>query len=133
VETHRHKILLAEDHDDNRDALSMLIESEGFECVSVRDGREALARLQAGLRPCLILLDLLMPEMNGLEFRRAQLADPELASIPVAVISGGGLSMEAEAETLGITTFLRKPFDVPEFVGMLVDHCGSVERTPRAS
>jgi CheY-like chemotaxis protein len=131
--SHRHRVLLAEDNDDNREALTMLVETEGFECVSVRNGRDALARLEAGLRPCLILLDLLMPEMDGLEFRRAQLADPRLASIPVAIISGGGLSMEAEAHALGVTMFLRKPFDVQAFIGLLSDHCGSGDaRTPPA-
>jgi CheY-like chemotaxis protein len=84
-----------------------------------------LTRLENGLRPCLILLDLAMPGMNGLAFRQAQLQNPDLADIPVAVISGTGRFPEKQAEMLGLTRFLRKPIDITELLGLFADHCGA--------
>src|SRR5689334_1568939 len=83
---HRHSILLVEDDYDTRGALVLLIEHLGMEVVEALNGREALDRLRGGFRPCLVLLDMAMPDMDGVEFRRAQLADPALAAIPVAVL-----------------------------------------------
>jgi CheY-like chemotaxis protein len=71
------------------------------------------------------VLDLAMPEMNGFEFRRAQLADPTLADVPVAVMSGGGWATEADARKLGLTTFLRKPVDPDELLRVFTSHCTS--------
>jgi CheY-like chemotaxis protein len=121
--SHRHAVLLVEDHDDTREGMELLIQRELVEVVAVSNGREALERLRAGLRPCFVLLDLFTPEMDGLAFRRAQLADPDLASIPVAVLSGGGLAVEADMRQLGVTLFLRKPPDMLAVLAAVRDHC----------
>ena len=126
---HRHAVLLIEDHDDLRDAFVTLAEGHGLEAVACRDGQEALTRLRDGLRPCLILLDLAMPGMNGLAFRQEQLRHPDLARIPVAVISGTGRHPEKQAELLGLTRFLRKPIDIDELLQLFADHCGAAAPT----
>src|SRR6185436_12323698 len=80
-------ILLVEDDFDVRDALIPILEYEGHRVVGAASGQEALDRLRSGAKPSLILLDLMMPGMSGMEFRAEQLRDPALASIPVVVVS----------------------------------------------
>src|SRR5207247_2102614 len=81
---------IIEDDPDLRDALGELLSGEGYEVATAADGREGLRRLGAPPRPCLVLLDLMLPAMDGFEFRLRQLEDPALAAIPVIVFSGGG-------------------------------------------
>src|SRR5258705_8215224 len=100
---HRHSVLLIEDHDDLRDAFVALSYALDLKPIAVSNGRRALELLREGLRPCLILLDLAMPDMDGLAFRREQMKDPALADLPVAVVSGAGVTVEAQARTLGLT------------------------------
>jgi len=116
---HRHGVLLVEDDYDTREAFTAILESIGLAVVGAANGREALEQLWGGLRPCLIILDIAMPEMDGYAFRRAQLADPTLADIPVAVVSGAGWAVEREARALGLTTFLRKPIDPDQLLATL--------------
>ena len=120
---HRHAILLVEDDDDTREALTLLIASLGMDVVEAANGRDALDRLRGGFRPCFILLDMAMPDMNGADFRRAQVLDPALADIPVAAVSAGGSVSEEEAKQVGIPLFLRKPLDIDRLVRLLGDHC----------
>jgi len=122
---HRHVVLLVEDNADNRDAMEMLIQAEGYDVITAHHGRAALSALRSGLRPCLVLLDLMMPGMNGMAFRKEQLADAALSAIPVVVTSVGGLPYEAEAQRLGMTLYLRKPVPVDQLAQVLTDHCGS--------
>ena len=102
----------------------LLVHSMDVHAVGAENGRVALSRLRAGLRPCLILLDLIMPEMDGLQFREAQLADPELASIPVLVCSVASPDMVVEARKLGLTNVTGA---LPQWleIGRAIDkHCG---------
>jgi CheY-like chemotaxis protein len=121
---HRHTVLIVDDDAMMRDALAALIEQRGYNAVAVDGGQEALKVLRGGLRPCAILLDLVMPLMSGFAFRRAQLADPQLAAIPVLVVSGGGYVNEAKARKLGMRVFFRKPMDLDAFTRALHEHCG---------
>jgi CheY-like chemotaxis protein len=123
TDTHRHGILLAEDDADTRDAMLALLEHEGYEATAVCNGREALDILHEGFRPCVILLDLAMPEMDGFEFRRHQVADPDLATIPVFVVSAGAYTKEYEARRMGLETFFRKPMDMATFMAAVPRHC----------
>ena len=120
---HRHTVLLIEDYADTREAFLLIAEMASLDLVAVASGGGALARLRDGLRPCLILLDMNMPGMDGLAFRREQLADPALAGIPVVAMSGGGTTVEMEARALGITTFLRKPVRVAEVLSLFAEFC----------
>src|SRR5262245_43368027 len=84
-------VLVVADSIDTRDSLAFLLRRVGgYQVSTAADGQEALDRLRAGPRPGLILLDLLMPAMDGWEFCRRLRQDPALASIPVVVVSGVG-------------------------------------------
>jgi CheY-like chemotaxis protein len=128
---HRHTVLLIDDNDDLREAFLLLTATMNLDAVACGTGHAGLAALRDGLRPCLILLDLSMPDMDGFAFRREQLKNPELACIPTAVVSGVSTLMQTEANALGLTTFLRKPVDVNEMLQLFVDHCGAQSRQPR--
>ena len=125
VAPHRHAVLLVEDDYDTREAFIALAHSVDLDAIGVENGRVALQVLRNGLRPCLIVLDMAMPDMDGFQFRREQLADPALADLAVAVMSGGGWATQADARKLGLTVFLRKPVDPEELLRVFTDHCGA--------
>ena len=104
-------ILLVEDDFDLRDALIPILEYEGHQVVGAANGREALDRLRTGAKPSLILLDLMMPVMNGTEFRSEQLRDPALASIPVVVVSADPAA-RSKAKVMGAVGCIEKPLDI---------------------
>src|SRR5262245_8815338 len=108
-------VLVVEDDFDLRDALVPILEYEGHRVVSAANGREALDRLQAMPLPSLILLDLMMPVMNGEAFRAEQLRDPRLAAIPVVVVSADPTA-EEQAARMGAVGCIRKPFDVDDLL-----------------
>jgi CheY-like chemotaxis protein len=84
----RHRILIVDDDVDLRETLISVLEDAGYDAIGAENGARALERLRGpGPRPCLIFLDLMMPIMDGQEFRERQLEDPALADIPVIVIS----------------------------------------------
>jgi CheY-like chemotaxis protein len=114
-------ILLVEDDDDSREVLQMLVESCGYELLEAADGAEALVLLREH-HPCLILLDLMMPGMDGFQFREAQLREPSIASVPVVVLSGGGAVPE-QAAAIGAVGYLVKPPELKEVQAMLSVHC----------
>src|SRR5436309_3349023 len=88
-ETARGCILVVDDDVDIRTIIRLVLELHGYRVMDAGDGKEALLRLRQGQLPCLILLDLMMPGMNGWQFRHAQENDLALAQIPVVVLSGG--------------------------------------------
>jgi CheY-like chemotaxis protein len=104
-------VLVVEDDADIRSALVTILSEEGYEVLSARHGREALEVLRGGARPDVILLDLMMPVMNGADFRVAQLADPALAHIPVVVLTAAGTAREA-AHALRAADAFAKPFEL---------------------
>jgi CheY-like chemotaxis protein len=102
-------VCIIDDDADIRDSIRFALEIEGYHLIEAVDGEDALTRLHSSDRPiCLILLDLMMPGMNGWEFRRRQLADPELAGIPVYLISGGR-ELPHHAVELQARGYLSKP------------------------
>src|SRR4051794_18478515 len=80
-------VLLVDDDGSVRESLTELLEADGYRVVAAENGLRALALLRAGVRPSVVLLDIMMPEMDGWDFRLQQLRDPELALIPVVVVS----------------------------------------------
>lgn len=76
-----------------RKILGEILREEGYEVIELTNGQAALDRLRSGARPDLILLDLMMPVLDGWQFRNQQLLDPALAEIPVVAMSAGSLGM----------------------------------------
>ncbi len=91
------QILIVEDDSALREALAQVLMDEGYDLLSARDGLEAVNCLKKGNRPDVILLDLSMPVVNGWEFRMFQKRDPDLAQIPVILITAGGYTREEVA------------------------------------
>ena len=119
----RHEILIVEDDADIRIALEEIIEDHGFQAVGVRHGQEALDYLAGAAElPCLIVLDLMMPVMDGASFRDAQLRDARIASIPVVLLSAYR-DVDRRAVGLGAVSVLGKPPSVSELVKVLRTHC----------
>jgi CheY-like chemotaxis protein len=118
-----HSVLVIEDDADIRQALLEILEEHGFRAVAVRHGAEALDYLtRAQDLPCVILLDLMMPVMDGASFRAAQRLDPRLRSIPVVVLSAYR-DLERQAAGLDAVSVLLKPPSVRELVSVIHSHC----------
>ena len=120
-------VLIVEDDAMTRDMLAALLTTEGFHPVAAEDGLEALHLLRAVRHrapdvPCLVLLDLKMPRLSGHEFRRAQLGDPVVASVPVAVMSGA-TDAEQRAEALGAVATVMKPIDIALLLNVVRRYC----------
>jgi CheY-like chemotaxis protein len=102
-------LMIVDDDDDLRDALTDIMTAQGYEVAAFADARAALAALEEGVAPFLILLDLMMPGMSGWEFRAAQLANPTLARIRVVVVTAA-TNLSDGACTLSSVEVLHKPF-----------------------
>jgi two-component system response regulator MprA len=109
------RVLIVDDDLDIREALGEVLASEGFEVLLARNGTDALRQLDAGSSPEIILLDLTMPEMNGREFRDAQLRRPSWAAIPVVVVSAD-TNVRSAASDMGVAGFIRKPLELDELL-----------------
>jgi CheY-like chemotaxis protein len=117
------RIFVVDDDEDIREGLMDFLEDNGYEPVGAADGREALQLLgTAEPPPCVIILDLMMPVMDGQSFREAQLQDPALSHIPVIVISAYKDGEEA-ARQIHATTYLPKPLDLDALLGIVKAHC----------
>jgi CheY-like chemotaxis protein len=120
-------VLIVEDDFDTREMIATLLTTQGFYAVGAEDGLEALhllrtVRHRAPQAPCLVLLDLSMPRLGGQEFRRAQLNDPILAGIPIAIMSGATDATE-RAQTLGAVATLTKPIDLDILIDVVRRYC----------
>jgi CheY-like chemotaxis protein len=102
-------VLVVDDDPDITDELGELLESEGYGVAAAPNGLAALGQLRRGLRPCVILLDLMMPVMDGWDFRAQQLKDPELRDIPVVIITAAGFSEASVKAQFGDIAFVPKP------------------------
>jgi CheY-like chemotaxis protein len=117
------KVFVVDDDVTIRDSLADLLEEEGYVVVKAANGRDALDKLRADTsgRPCVILLDLMMPIMTGAEFYAEQQLDPELSSIPVVVISADG-NVSVKAKPFG-GEYLSKPVRLETVLGAVERHC----------
>lgn len=118
----QHCVLLVDDDPDVRDTMSFVLESAGYDVRAAKNGFDALESLRAHAAPSLILLDLMMPIMNGWEFRAEQLRDPRLAAIPVVVVTGAGQAAE-KAQSLGATDVLEKPVSLAVLLATVERFC----------
>lgn len=120
-------VLIVEDDPEVREMIRQLLSTEGFYTVAAEDGLEALhllrtVRHRAPEAPCLVLLDLKMPRLGGNEFRRAQLGDPTVANVPIAVMSGA-VDLEQRAAAMGAVATLPKPLDVDVLIEVVKRYC----------
>ena len=112
--TARRDVLIVDDDPDIRDAVGECLRYEGYDVHSAADGQDALDRLEYGLRPDVILLDLMMPVLNGFDVLEALKSRPEWKSIPVVIVSA---NRGYEAEDLsGAVSILRKPVNVDRLI-----------------
>lgn len=110
------RVLVVDDDADTREAVSEVLRDDGYLVSQAANGDEALEALRgARTLPDAILLDLMMPVMNGVAFRAEQLADPGLADIPVAVFSAHARAEEA-AKALQADAYLEKPLALDELL-----------------
>lgn len=116
------EILLIEDDDDIRQDLAELLREEGFEVKTALHGAEALRWMREGARPRLILLDLMMPIMDGWQFRQEQLRDPQLSAVPVLLLSGAG-EVAQHAADLQAAGYITKPIRFERLLGAIAA-CG---------
>jgi CheY-like chemotaxis protein len=100
-------ILIIDDDSDIREAFSQILEFEGYVVATAANGREALERLKQ-FKPSLILLDLMMPVMNGKQFREKQKNDQEISQIPVVVLTADNQSQDRQT-IVDVNGYLRKP------------------------
>lgn len=118
-----HRVLVVEDDADIREALIDALMLNGCEATGAANGALALEHLaKTDPLPCLILLDLMMPVMDGEMFREVQLATPRIAHIPVVVISAYR-DAERSGERLRAAAFLRKPPKMEDVMNAVGRHC----------
>lgn len=117
-------ILIIEDDDGIREALRYALELEGYPVVTAENGKEGLRLLPRLNAPCLILLDLMMPVMNGWEFLEAMRAEPSVSNIPVAVVS----AFSNKTHTIRAQAFLNKPIHLDKLFELVHEYCGSPKK-----
>jgi CheY-like chemotaxis protein len=116
-------VLVVEDDEDIRADLTAILRVKGFTVDEAANGKEALARMHNGTSPCVIVLDLMMPVMNGWELRQVMRQDQQLAAIPVIVVSGKGRIAPEEEEVLAPAAVLVKPFELSELLALVARFC----------
>lgn len=114
-------ILLVEDEAAIREVIEAVLEAEGYRVVSTTNGADALDVLRGGLRPCMIILDLMMPVMDGWEFRTAQLRDSDLLKIPTVVYTAVG-NVRETVERLNVAGGFEKG-DFSEMLRFVEQFC----------
>jgi CheY-like chemotaxis protein len=115
-------ILIVDDDPEIRSTIGELLIDEGYAVAEAENGADALAALRKmPAAPCLVLLDLMMPVMNGFDVLREIAADPRLVDVPVVVLSA---HRQAESVT-GARRFLQKPVTLAQLLGAAADFCRS--------
>lgn len=117
-------VLLVDDDEEMRTTLVEVLALEGIAAVTARHGAEALDRLNGGLDPDVILLDLMMPVMSGWEFRERQLQDARLASIPVMILTASA-NAPRNAARLGVDAYQAKPLQLEALVAWIRERAGA--------
>jgi CheY-like chemotaxis protein len=112
------RILIIEDDRDIRDVLTLVLGAEGHEVRTAADGIAALDDLREDGRPDLILLDMMMPRLDGEGFLHALRGDPRTADIPTVIVTGHP-AVRAKAAELGATGFLAKPIELAELLDVV--------------
>lgn len=117
-----HTILIVDDDQDIREMLAMTLKINGYGVVTADNGLRALEYLRQHPIPCLIVTDIAMPEMSGIELRKAQLSDEKLSKIPVIFISAFDDCIE-DAKQYQAITCLKKPVDQDKLTKLVNQYC----------
>lgn len=123
------RVLIIEDDPDIRAAIGEALAAEGYDVEGAADGLEGLAAAREHA-PNLILLDLMMPRMDGWSFRAAQATDPGLADVPVVIVSA---AMPQQIHDIDAVAHLHKPFDLDDLYDVVARHATSGGPAPRAA
>jgi CheY-like chemotaxis protein len=113
-------VLIVDDDEDLRDSIGDLLRQRGYVVETAEDGRSALATLAKSVAPCIVLLDLVMPGMDGWKFLAVVQANPTTSSIPIVIASAHA----ATHTPAGIAGVLHKPFDLDALYAIVARHCG---------
>jgi len=117
-------VLIVEDDADTRLALAEVLEDVNYRPLHAANGEAALEKLRAATpAPCVILLDVMMPIMDGRTFRAEQQKDPALSEIPVVVLSAHA-DLDSAAEQMQAAGFLRKPVELRALLATVAQFCG---------
>ena len=117
VSKHSASVLLVEDDVDIREAVSAVLEAEGYTVLTAGNGEEALRTLEQG-QPCVVLLDLMMPVMDGWDFLAELKKSRRHEDLPVVVVSA-----YSERKAEGVRRILKKPLDVNQLLAAVADYC----------
>ena len=113
-------VFIIEDDSDTREMLAKFLELEGYHVEMAANGQQALDRLATGAPACVIVLDLMMPVMDGWQFRRMQVEDARLSKIPTIVVSAAGRERMAH---ISADAYLAKPIDMDELLTRVSEFC----------
>jgi CheY-like chemotaxis protein len=117
-EEHRGSVLIVEDDEDIRAAMAELLEGEGFQVSVASNGQEGLEVLEHLGKPCLVLLDLMMPVMSGEDFLRHLRENPSFTRVPVIIVTASGRQPLPGAQGI-----LKKPFEIGDLFATVAAHC----------
>ncbi|HTP28740.1 MAG TPA: response regulator [Anaeromyxobacteraceae bacterium] len=115
-------VLVVDDEPDMLEVTVLLLENCGYRALTARNGAQALEMMRQ-TRPCVVLLDLMMPVMDGWRFREEQLREAALADVPVVVITGAGVAASRTELFAGAVAFLEKPVAMDLLLKVVAEHC----------
>jgi len=113
-------VLVVEDNKELREGICEVLRLTGYQAVGAEHGEAALRHLSAGSKPCVILLDLMMPVMNGWKFHEEMRKKPNLAEVPVIVMTAANAS---DAQAISAVAVVHKPLRVDALIEMVREHC----------
>jgi CheY-like chemotaxis protein len=116
------RVVVIDDDNDILESIAIVLKGAGYDAQTASNGAEALHQMRRSERPCLILLDLMMPGMNGWQFRTEQMGDPALATIPTVVMTGFPAAAE-NATSLGVDACLKKPINLDDLLDTVARYC----------
>lgn len=113
-------ILIVEDDEGIRDALKLILEFGGYEVETAENGKVGIERLSTIAKPCVILLDLMMPVMDGWAFADIMKKNMSFATIPIVVVT----AFADKAKSVGAARIVKKPVDMDTLLGFVREYCG---------
>jgi CheY-like chemotaxis protein len=120
---HSKTVLVVEDNNIAREGLALVLRRRGYNVAVAADGAEALESLRRGPHPDVILLDMLLPVLDGWDFLQERKHHPALANIPVVITTALSIADQEWAESLGADGYLRKPIEVGVLLDAIRRHC----------